>query len=392
MKTMNFKAAISTNTKAENAVAELCDSVSGVKPDLAMLFVSPHFEDECDEILAGILEKTNAHNLIGCTGDGIIGPTREVEHAPAVALWTAELPGVRVMPFVLDIEDVKQFETDEDWTDRVCATPEQKPSFVVLPEPFTFGPAVEYSLQTIDRIFSGGRVVGGLASAGQKPGENRMFLNDQVMRQGMVGVSLSGDVAIESVVSQGCRPIGEPLVVTKSDQNVIQELRGRPAMEVLQSIFRNADAYDQALMQAGGIHVGSAIAESESQIPQNEFLIRNLMGVVENTGIAVAALVKTGQTIQFHVRDSKSADQEMKSLVKNRVNDMKSPPSGGLLFTCNGRGSHMFGAPNHDIGIVNEAAENCEVAGFFAAGEIGPVGNRTFIHGFTSSLILFRKP
>lgn len=389
--TMNFKSAITTATDVNRIVADLSDSVSGVKPDLAMLFVSPHFEEECDEILTGILDSTNARNLVGCTGDGIIGPDREVENAPAVALWTAELPRVRVMPFVLDIDDLKQFNEDEEWTDRVCATPAQNPSFVVLPEPFTFGSGVEHALNQIDRIFPGSKVVGGLASAGQKPGENRLFLNDQVLRQGLVGVSLSGDLVIESVVSQGCRPIGEPLIVTKAEQNVIKELRGRPAMEVLQGIFRSADPHDQALMQAGGIHVGSAISGDEKNL-KSEYLIRNLMGVVENTGIAVAALVKAGQTIQFHVRDSKSADIDMKQLLKHRVEEMKTPPTGGLLFTCNGRGSHMFGSPNHDIGVVNEAATGCEVAGFFAAGEIGPIGRRTYIHGFTSSLILFRKP
>lgn len=386
---MKFNSAISTRSSASSAVEELCESISGIKPDLAMLFVSPHFEEDCDAIVAGILEKTNAHNLIGCTGDGIIGPTREVEHAPAIALWTAELPGVRVMPFMFDIEDVQSFEEDNEWIDRVCVLPEQNPSFVVLPEPFSFGRGIEYSLREMDRIFPGCTSVGGLASAGQKPGENRLFLNDQVLRHGMVGVSLAGNVKIDSVVSQGCRPIGEPLVITKSEQNVIQELRGRPAMEVLRGIFQDAAPGDQALMQAGGIHIGSAVREGEPD--GGEYLIRNLMGVVEDSGIQIAAMVRTGQTVQFHLRDSKSADVEMKSLVGRKIGDMTNPPAGGLLFTCNGRGSHMFGYPNHDIGVINEVAPQCRVAGFFAAGEIGPIGNSTFIHGFTSSLILFRE-
>ncbi|MBX3396324.1 MAG: FIST C-terminal domain-containing protein [Phycisphaerae bacterium] len=388
---MKFKSSLSTNSNFADAVSEVCDAVTGVKPDLALLFVSPHFEDECDEILSGVLERTNARNLIGCTGDGIIGNGREVEQAPAIALWTAELSHTRIMPFVLDADDLNQFDEDEHWTDRVCAVPDEKPGFVILPEPFTIGARIEYALQQIDRIFPGSPVVGGLASAGQKPGENRLFLNDQVLRQGLAGVSISGPVVIESIVSQGCRPIGEPLVITRAEQNVIQELRGRPAMEVLQSIFRTANPEDQALMQAGGIHIGSAI-DAERGNEAHEFLIRNLMGVVENTGIAVATLVRPGQMIQFHVRDSKSADSEMKSLIRQRVEQMKTPPRGGLLFTCNGRGSRMFGVPNHDINVVNEAAPNCEIAGFFAAGEIGPVGDRTFIHGFTSSLILFREP
>ncbi|HWL95352.1 MAG TPA: FIST N-terminal domain-containing protein [Phycisphaerae bacterium] len=389
---MKFKSTISTQTQREDAVAEVCDGVAGVKADLAMLFVSPHFEDDCEEILSGVLDRTNARTLIGCTGDGIIGPDREVEGAPAIALWVGEMPDVRAMPFLLDIDDLKQFEGDEDWIDRVGVKSESNPGFVILPEPFSFAPGIEYALHEMDRIFPGRPILGGVASAGEGPGQNRLFMNDQVLRQGTVGVSLSGNIVIEPVVSQGCRPIGEPFIVTKSEENVIQELRGRPAMEVLQSIFRSADAYDQSLMQAGGIHVGSAVSEAARSSGKSEFLIRNLIKVVDNSGLAVTTMVKPGQTIQFHLRDSKSADAEMKQLIRRRIAEMRTPPRGGLLFTCNGRGSHMFGVPNHDIGVINEAAPDCQIAGFFAAGEIGPIASRTFIHGFTSSLVLFREP
>lgn len=389
-KTMRFKAAITTNSDAGDAVRELVDAAAGVTPDLAMLFVSPHFEGDCETILGRVLDSTNARNLIGCTADGVIGPDREVENAPAIALWLANLPGVRVLPFVIDIDDVRNFDSPEDWRDRTGMQADDRPSLVLLPEPFSFGPALEHSLDQLDSAYPGSTIVGGLASGGERPDQNRLFLNDQVLRKGMVGVSLSGPVAISSVVSQGCRPIGEPLVVTKAEHNVIKELRGRPAMEILQQIFQKADPEDRALMQRG-IHVGCVVDESRSNFGQGDFLIRNLMGIVGQTGIAIAALVRPGQTIQFHVRDSRSADQEMRSMLGQSLGEMGAPPEGALLFTCNGRGTHMFGQPNHDIGVVNQLASNCQVAGFFAAGEIGPVGHRTFIHGFTSSLIVFRE-
>ncbi len=387
---MQFKAAISTKTDAAEAVRELCDAASGVSADLAMLFVSPHFENECDSILNAVLDGTNARNLIGCTADGIIGPDREVESAPAIALWLANMPGVRALPFVIDIDDVKNFESLDDWRDRTGMQLDDRPSLVLLPEPFSFGPALEHSLDQLDEAFPESTIVGGLVSGGERPDQNRLFLNDQVLRRGMVGVSLSGPVAISSVVSQGCRPIGEPLVITKAEHNVIKELRGRPAMEMLQQIFQDADPEDRALMQRG-IHVGCVIDETRASFGRGDFLIRNLMGIVEQTGIAIAALVRPGQTIQFHVRDSLSADQDMRSLVGQSFGETGAPPEGALLFTCNGRGTHMFGQPNHDIGVVNQLASNCQVAGFFAAGEIGPIGNHTFIHGFTSSLIVFRE-
>lgn len=388
---MRFKSALSTNPDTSAAVAEVCEAVAGLSLDLSFVFVSPHHEDEFDSMIRGIREGTNARNLIGCTGEGIIGPDREVERSPALALWAAELPGVRVLPFVMDLDDVANFETDDDWRDRVGAGAGDPPCFVVLPEPFTFGRAIEHTLDRLDALFPVSTTVGGLSSGAESPGQNRLFLNDQVLRTGLVGVSLSGAVVVDAVVSQGCRPVGEPFVVTKAERNVIQELRGRPAVEILQGVYRSASQDEQALMQQG-VHVGSVVDEGRGVFKQGDFLVRNLMGVVEETGIAVAALIRLGQTIQFHVRDSRIADQEMKALVGRKLEKMKQPPAGGLLFTCNGRGTRMFGKPNHDIDVVKTLAADCEVAGFFAAGEIGPIGKHTFIHGFTSSLVLFREP
>lgn len=389
---MNFESTISTNPDAGGAVKEVCEAVADFRPDLAMLFVSPHYEDDYERMLEGIREGTDARNLVGCTGESIIGPDREIERAPALSLWVAEMPDVRLMPFVLDLDDVRNFESPDDWRDRVTATSDDPVGMVLLPEPFSFGPAVEYTLGQLDAVFPRAAIVGGLASGAERPGQNRLFLNDQVLRNGMVGVSLSGAVRIESVVSQGCRPIGEPFVVTKAKQNVILELRGKPAVQMLKQLFEQAGPDDKELMQQGQLHVGSVADETLSEFRQGDFLIRNMMGIVEKTGIAVTAMVRPGQTIQFHLRDSASADKEMQSLVGKKFGEMDCPAAGGLMFSCNGRGTHLFETPNHDIGVVNGIARDCRISGFFASGEIGPIGDRTFVHGFTNSLILFREP
>ena len=389
---MNFESTISTNPDARAAVEEVCEAVAGFQPDLAMLFVSPHYEDEYETLLEGIREGTDARNLVGCTGESIIGPDCEVEHAPALSLWVAEMPDVRLMPFVIDLDDVRNFESPDDWRDRVTACSDDAAGLVVLPEPFSFGPAVEYSLEQLDAVFPHSTIVGGMASGAERPGQNRLFLNDHVLRNGMVGISLSGAVGIEPVVSQGCRPIGEPFVITKAKRNVIQELRGRPAVQMLKHLFEHADPDDQALIQRGRLHVGSVADETLPEFRQGDFLIRNLMGIVEKTGIAVTTIVRPGQTIQFHVRDSASADKDMQSLVGRKFDEMDCPAAGGLMFSCNGRGTNLFKKPNHDIGVVNGIARDCRISGFFASGEIGPIGDRTFVHGFTNSLILFREP
>lgn len=389
---MKIASALSTHRDSQSIVDDLVASIGDLtNPDLALLFVSPHHEENCDELVAAVVEKTGARNLIGCTGDSIIGPNREIEREPAVALWAASLPGVRVMPFLVDIDDVNNFDNAESWRDRIGANADDQPSFIVLPDPFTYGPAVEHTLNVMDTLYPGSTIVGGLPSGASAPGENRIFLNDTVLRQGMVGVSLSGPVAIEAVVSQGCRPIGEPFVVTRAEQNVIRELRGQPAIEVLKQVVDAADADDQALIRQGRLHIGSVVDEARASFGPGDFLIRNMMGVVDNSAIAVAAFMRTGQTIQFHVRDAESADADMKKLVAACMGEPANAPKGGLLFSCNGRGTHMFKTPNHDISIVNDYAKDCAVAGFFAAGEIGPVAGKTFVHGLTSSLILFRE-
>ncbi|GMU32455.1 MAG: FIST C-terminal domain-containing protein [Planctomycetia bacterium] len=386
---MQFKAALSTLTDTRAAISQLKAAVGDLDPDLVLLFVSPHHLENADALLADVRDKINARNLIGCTAAGIIGGDREVEDAPAISIWAAKLPDVRILPFIIDQQDVTSLEGNDAWRDHLIVSADAKPGFIILPDPFSID--VEHCLSEMDDAYPGSKIVGGLASAGRAPGENRLFLNDQVLRQGLVGVSLSGPIQIDTVVSQGCRPIGEPFVITKAEQNVIQELRGKPALEIVRSVFASASPTDQALMQTG-LHVGRVVDERGEKFGQGDFLIRNLMGVVEQSAIAINALIRPGQTIQFQVRDSKSADEEMRDLLTEEIAAMPTPPGGGLLFTCNGRGARMFGKPDHDIGLVNSIAKDCQVAGFFAAGEIGPVGNRTFIHGFTSSLILFRRP
>jgi len=389
---MEFHSAITTQRDLDRIIGELSESLGSERPDFATIFVSPHHEDQYDALLEKVLDTVRPRNLIGCTGESIIGPNHEIENSPAIAVWTAKFDGVQVFPFLVDLDDVNQFDTADQWRDRIGIDEDAAADFIILPEPFSFGPALEHSLGVLDQLYPGSKVVGGLASGGTQPGQNRIFMNDQVLRQGMVGVSLVGPVELDTVVSQGCRPIGEPFVVTKAESNVIQELRGMPAMHVLKAVFEAADKDEKKLIQQGGLHIGSVVDETKGEFGPGDFLIRNLMGVVEETSIAVAALIRPGQTIQFHLRDAASADADMCNLMEKRMEKLPTQPKGALLFSCNGRGQNFFPGPHHDISVVNDFTTDCAVAGFFAMGEIGPVGNKTFIHGFTSSLVLFREP
>lgn len=386
---MEFKSVLTTDPIAESAARELADGVAGIEADLAVLFASHHYEPHFQEFLSGVHGGINARNLIGCAGESIIGPDREIERRPAAVLWVARMPGVRVLPFVLDFADLESLESNESWWDRIGLVPDDRPSFIIIPDPFSI-PADEV-LARMDRAFPGSPIVGGMASGAEAPGQTRLFSNDQVLRQGAVGVSLTGDVTITTVVSQGCRPLGKTYVITECRENLIVQLGGRSAYDVLKEVYQEASSEEQALMR-GGVHVGRVINETLQNFTPGDFLVRNVLGVVENAALAVGEYVRKGQTIQFHVRDARTADEEMRLLLQRNVLDGKLAPSGGLLFSCNGRGSRLFGKPDHDIRLVNDALSGCQVAGFFAAGEIGPVGPRTFVHGFTSSLFLFTPP
>jgi small ligand-binding sensory domain FIST len=384
---MRFKSVISTEAETSAAIGEVSQKLAGMKPDLAIVFASHHHGPDFDELSTAIAEQVDARNMIGCTAEGVIGPDREVEQAPALAVWTAKMPGVSILPFVLDQSDVTEFETPADWQEHLGADPESNPAFIMLPDPFSID--VEHCLAAMDLTYPEAKIVGGMASGASQPGQNSLFLNGQALRQGMVGVSLAGPVEIHTIVSQGCRPIGEAFVITKAERNVIHELRGRPALDVLKEVFNAAEPADQALMQKG-IHVGSVVDERLPSFGRGDFLIRNVTDVINDSALVVNSLVRLGNTIQFHVRDSNTADDDMKKLLAGKMTQLGAAPTGGLLFSCNGRGRRLFGKPDHDIAIVNELAAGCQVAGFFAAGEIGPIGNRSFIHGFTSSLILFQ--
>jgi small ligand-binding sensory domain FIST len=231
-------------------------------------------------------------------------------------------------------------------------------------------------------------VVGGMASSAQKPGGNVLLKNDRVYSQGLVGLALSGPISVETVVSQGCRPIGRPMVITKSHDNVIEQIGGRPPLEVLRDTVEELTDGERELLQ-NGLMVGRAISEFKERFGRGDFLVRNLVGVDEENGsVAVADYVRTGQTVQYHVRDAATADEDLVMLLESQA--LADPAAGGLLCSCNGRGTRLFDESCHDIRAAQRAMPQTPLAGFFAAGEFGPVGGKNFLHGHTASLALFR--
>jgi small ligand-binding sensory domain FIST len=233
-------------------------------------------------------------------------------------------------------------------------------------------------------------MIGGLASGGAYPGANRLWLDDAVIDEGAVGVVVQGDVRVHALVSQGCRPIGKHFVITKGQTNVIEQLGGRPALEVLQGVLEGLSERDRALFQRA-LHIGRVIDEYRSDFRRGDFLVRSVMGVDRANGsIAINDYVRRGQTIQFHVRDPASATEDLDLILRENAAKFTEPAAAGaLLFSCNGRGSHMFATPNHDVTAIARGVGPVPLAGFFAAGEVGPIGGQNFLHGFTASMAFF---
>ena len=368
---------------ADAALGAALEPLAGAIPDLAFLFVAPQFEDE----LAAIVESANASLgggvLLGCVAGGVIGATREVEDAPAVAAWAATLPGVTVRPFLMTYSEEEEHAVFDGLEEVPTTAPDSV--LLMLADPFTF-PA-HLLLDHLNEHAPGLPIVGGMASGGLTAGRTRLILDDEIHTEGAVGAILEGAAGASAVVSQGCRPVGETFAITRAERNVVFELGGEPAVKRVEELYATATPRDQLLMRRG-LHVGQAASELKAELGRGDFVIRNLVGVDRDAGsIAISDMAEIGQTIQFQVRDADSAREDLRQILEI---ERLSPVAGALLFSCNGRGKGLFGEANHDVGALRNALGDIPVAGFFAAGELGPVSGRNFVHGFTASMLLFR--
>jgi len=381
--------ALSTHESAELALREAAQSALaslGGRPDLAFLFISPDHASAADRLAHQACELLGTNIVLGCTGESILGTGREVEQSPALSLWLARWPGAVLTPLHLQFERTPEGTVLQGWPDELAGEWAPGAFLLVLGDPFSF-PA-DYLLERMNEDRPGVPVVGAMASGAPSPGENRLILGPHTYAEGAAVLHVSGAVRLRTVVSQGCRPIGKPLVVTKAERNVIYELGGKPAFAQLREIFKSLPTSEQRLVQQA-LHVGRVVSEYQERFEQGDFLVRNVIGIDGQTGaIAIGDYIRPGQTVQFHIRDEEAADAELAQLLATARCEASSP-AGALLFTCNGRGTRMFSQPNHDAAAVSHAFGNLPLAGFFAQGELGPIGRQNFMHGFTASLALF---
>ncbi len=377
----SFAAALSQHPVATQAVGEtagqLLEQLDGERPDLVVCFASPHHVGAFEDIAPALRTLLDPGVLLGGTAVSVIGGAREVEDEPALTVFAAHMPDATLVPVALRVEQTPDGTAVTGWPGSETAAA----TLLLFADPFSF--PVDGFLARANQDLPGLRVAGGLASAAGRPGGNRLVLDDTVTDAGAVGVLLDGVVDVGLVVSQGCRPIGRPYVVTRADGNFVNELGGQPALGRLRELATTVSEEDRELLRQG-LHLGLVVDEHKADFDRGDFLVRNLLGADEQTGaLAVGDNVSVGQTVQFHVRDAAAADEDLRALLGGLE------AGAALLFTCNGRGRRLFGTPDHDAGTVEALLGPIPLAGAFCAGEIGPVGGQNFLHGFTASLLLF---
>lgn len=367
---------------ARQAAQQARAALGSEPPAFAVLFASEHFHITAPVLIQALTAEIGPVPLIGCVAEAVAGNAREVENEPAVALWLAAGVG-----------PVETFSMQFVRTASGGAFggyqfgPARPGVCLMISDPFTF-PA-EYLLSHLNEHAAGTLVMGGMASGGLGAQRSRLFLDGRVLAEGAVGAYLP-DAEIHPLVSQGCRPVGEPFTVTAAEGNLVRELGGRPAMTRLQDLAASLSDEDRELL-VQGVQVGIVIDEYGGERRQGDFLIRGILGAQPETGaIAIGDEVEVGQTLQFHVRDAESADRELQHILTAETTALGGQrPAGALLFTCNGRGSRLFPEPSHDTGLMAKVLGDIPVAGFFCAGELGPVGGQNYVHAFTASIALF---
>jgi small ligand-binding sensory domain FIST len=391
---MKWATTISRKTSFEEAILECAEGVPkrlGPGPvSLARAFVTPHFADYYPRLYGLVSRYLEPGTFLGCSGGGVIGGGEEVERAPAVTLVAARLPDVRLTPFHVSAPMPDLDGPPDAWERLVGVRAQEVPQFVLLADPFSV--RAEALLAGLDYAFPGSSKIGGLASGATSPGLNALFLDDELSSAGAVGVALSGNVALDTVVAQGCRPVGDLMQITSCDGNLLYELEGRPALEALQELFDALDERERYLASTA-LFVGVLMDEFREEPRVGDFLIRNLIGVDPRRGaIAVGEHLQEGMRVRFHLRDAETSAENLHAMLGayEKAPRETASPSGALLFSCLGRGEGLYGSPNFDTGVFREHLSDVPVGGFFCNGEIGPVGGVTFLHGYTSSFGLFR--
>jgi small ligand-binding sensory domain FIST len=332
-----------------------------------------------------VRERLGRPVTIGCAAGGVIGGGREHEDAPALSLLAGSAPGTAIHPFRVEDSDLPDADAGPAaWHALLGVPPAAGPSFVVVADPTTI--RADALLSGLDFAYPAATKVGGLASGGDEPFTHVLFAGDRAVRSGAVGVALTGALAVDPAVAQGCRAIGPVSKVTSCEGHLLRELDGAPAVSALRAALAQASERDRALARHS-LFLGFE-TDPFATGDDGTWLIRNLVGADRAGGLYVGEALRPGRRVRFHVRDRTTSAEDLERTLERAASGGR--PEAALLFSCTGRGTPLYGAPDHDSRAFRARFGDVPLAGFFCHGEIGPVGGATHLHGYTSSFGLLR--
>lgn len=379
------------STAVTHAASKLFAALGNREPDLLTVFVSAHHAARFEELSRMLLREFESSYLFGCCASGVVGGGQEIEDRPCLSLTGAVLPGVRMKGVHLDAAQVPPFYAEQHvWEDALHVTAAQEPSFLILADPFSF--ETETFVRGLDRIYPSAPKIGGLASGARQVGGSALYLGNQVYRSGAIALALTGNVRVDTIVAQGCRPVGDPMFVTLAHENLIRELDGRPPRDALANVFETLPATDRDLFSQS-LFLGLAMRSDSDQYVPGDFLIRNILGMDPQSGaLWVNAQVPANSVVQFHLRDAAASAYDLeRALTRYRSSTISGPPSGALMFSCQGRGYGLYGQDDHDSNAFRRLIADVPIGGFFGNGEIGPVQTSTYLHGYTTAFAVFSE-
>lgn len=360
------------------AAVEACREEIGDRPSIVYAFVSADWREHINDFIEIVQVYGHAAEIIGCSADGFIGTGEEDENVSGCSLLFLKLPDTDLNILEIEPHEMDSFKPPPSSVEGA--------SWISLCNPFLAH--AENWMTRWNTVFNHSPTFGGLASGGSDPSDVFLFHNRKTENLSCVAVQFNGGIKIGGVVSQGCRPIGDPYTITEVDENVVVSIASRKAFEVLEEAFESLATEEKKTAQ-GNIFAGLAVSEYVDDFKRGDFLVRNILGGDPNAGVlALGAFPRPGQTVQFQIRDKDAADEDLRELCREAQAE-NGTPFAGLLFSCTGRGSRMFGVPNHDAGVVEDTFGKVPLNGFFCNGEIGPIGGNNFLHGYTASTAFF---
>lgn len=392
---MRWASAVDTDSSLTLAVERAAETVflglGRQEPDLVIAFVSAEHAVRFDALSEMLHREFESAFVFGCCARGVIGGGREIEEHAGLSLTGALLPGVKLKGTHLDAAQAPPvYAEPRVWEDTLRMTANQQPSFLVLADPYSF--ETEVFLKGLDRAYPSAPKIGGLASGARQVGGTALYLGKEVYRSGCITLALTGNIDVDTLVSQGCRPIGDPMFVTAAHENLIRELDGHSPREVLASLFERLPPPDRELLSQS-LYMGLAMRTDASQYMPGDFLIRNILGMDPQSGaLWVNATIPGNSVVQFHLRDAATSAHDLeRTLTSYRASHTLASDAGALLFSCNGRGIGLYGQADHDSNAFRRLVGDLPLGGFFCSGEIGPIQNATYVHGYTSAFAVLRE-